>query len=132
MIFFNRQDYESESAFFWKENCPFCEHWGKEKKYIVATTKHWSIRYNKFPYLDDNQEFHLLAIPKKHRIMTTELTYEELKDYKNVEHFMQKYYKAKEYFSFIRQWYAGRSVEHLHYHYLPWVLFSSKLKKILN
>jgi hypothetical protein len=36
---------------------------------------------------------------------------------------MKNYYKDKwEYFSFIRQSKANKSVEHMHYHYLPWIV----------
>jgi hypothetical protein len=35
--------------------------------------------------------------------------------------FMKNWYKwEKNYFSFIRQTEGWRSIEHLHYHYLPW------------
>jgi hypothetical protein len=34
-----------------------------------------------------------MAIPKKHKIYTTDLSIEELKDYKNVEKFMLEWYK---------------------------------------
>jgi hypothetical protein len=36
---------------------------------------------------------HLMAIPKKHKVYTTDLSLEELKDYKNVELFMKNWYK---------------------------------------
>ena len=75
-----------------------------------------------------------MAIPKKHKIYTTDLSIEELKDYKNVEKFMLEWYKwEKNYFSFIRQWIWWRSVEHLHYHYLPGhISFDEKNKENLS
>lgn len=42
-------------------------------------------------------------------------------DFVEVEKILKKFYEEKglEYFSFIRQGKSNKSVEHLHYHYLP-------------
>lgn len=102
----------------WKDNCPFCIHDWEEKQYIIFETKYWSIRYNKYPYYW--KEKHIMAIPLKHREYTYDLNKEELKDYKNIEIFIKKYYAGEEYFSIIRQSLWNRSIKHLHYHYLTW------------
>lgn len=103
-----------------KESCPFCISDWIQKKYIVKETKYWSIRYNKYPYYWG--EKHLMAISKRHKEYTHELSKEEFKDLKEVELFMEKHYKWQEYFSLIRQSMWWRSIKHLHYHYLTWKL----------
>lgn len=104
----------------WKDSCMFCINDWVEKQYIIKETKHWSIRYNKYPYYWDKE--HLMVIPKKHKEYTSDLNWEELKDYKNIELFMAEYYKWKHYYSFIRQSMWWRSIKHLHYHYITWKL----------
>ena len=122
MEFCDRKKYEESNPYFTEVNCPFC----KEDEYIISETKYWSIRNNKFPYY--GKELHLMALPKRHIKFTYELNDEELKDIINVEKFMKSHYLwEKNYFSFVRQSLWWRSIEHLHYHYLPWhISFSSK------
>lgn len=118
IMFLTRKEYDKIPNDFWRKWCVFCINDWEEKQYIVKETNFWNIRYAKSPYYWEKK--HLMAIPKKHKIYTTELDKEELKDYKNVEHFMKEYYKdEKDYYSFIRQSLWWRSIEHLHYHYLP-------------
>jgi len=116
----------------WKENCPFCKKNidKEEKKLILKETDFWEIRYNKYPYswIKD----HLLAFPKRHIEFTKDLNEKELVDFKNVSTFINNYFKEKEYFSFVRESFTGRSIAHLHYHYLPWNIHSSDFEKILN
>lgn len=104
----------------WKKNCPFCKLDKDEKKLLIYETKYWEIRHNKYPYYWDKR--HLMSIPKKHRKYAYELNNEELKDYKKIELFMKDYYNWEQYFSFIRHTTWWRSIEHLHYHYLPGIL----------
>lgn len=121
MIFWDRNEYIKKNPYFKKKDCPFCIKNKDEEKIVLHKTKYWEIRYNKFPYYWNKQN--LLAFPIKHKQYTTEITLEELKDFKNVEIFMKNYFWTKNYFSFIRQWYWWRSIEHLHYHYLQWVIY---------
>ena len=118
MIFEDRNKYVENNHYFTKEDCPFCKN-NEEEKYLVHEIKYWKIIYNKFPYYWKGK--HLMAVPKRHIKFTTQLNDEELVDYKNIEIFMKGYYKDdKNYYSFIRQSIWWRSIEHLHYHYLPW------------
>lgn len=117
-MFWDRKEYVKQNIYYKKDNCPFCKNIELQKKYIIKETKYWNISYNKFPYYWEN--IHLMAIPKEHKTYTYELTDEELIDYRNVEIFMKEYYKNTNYYSFIRQSIWWRSIEHLHYHYLPW------------
>ena len=112
----NRQEYENKKIYLTKENCPFCTKLKKDE--IIHQTQYWLVLANLVPYFDGKE--HLMTIPKRHVEFTYELTEEELKDYRNIELFMKKYFENKcDYFSFIRQTKSNKSVEHMHYHYLP-------------
>ena len=98
-------------------NCPFCNWYNDEPEYIIQEYTHWYIVHNKYPVLWlDN---HLMAIPRKHTVLSKDLSDEELLDYRNVATFIHDFYKWKRYFSFIRESVKNRSLEHLHYHFLP-------------
>lgn len=120
MLFWDRKDYVKK-WYLKKDKCPFCK---REDELILKETKYWIVLYNKYPYYGNKQN--LLAVSKKHKKKTSELSLEEFKDLKNVEIFMEEYFKWKNYFSFIRQTEWWRSVEHLHYHYLEWVFYNKK------
>ncbi len=113
----------------WKTECPFCKTPPKEKKLIIWEWKYWEIRHNKYPYAWLKN--HLLVIPKKHKEHTKELSKSEFWELKEVEKFMSNYYWNQNYFSFIRQTNWGKSIKHLHYHFLPWVLYSKYLEEAL-
>lgn len=121
MKFWDRKTYVEKWIFIGKQNCPFCETTKDEKPFIIWETKHWIIRHNKYPYFWN--EKHLLAMPKKHRKYTYEMSKKEFGDFKEVEKFIKQFYKTDEYFCILRESTGWRSVEHLHYHFLPWVIF---------
>jgi diadenosine tetraphosphate (Ap4A) HIT family hydrolase len=122
MEFGDRLEYLKRNPFMEKENCIFCHSTGKDKQYIIWETKHWTIRYNKYPYFWSTKN--LLSSPKKHKKFTYELSEEELVDLKEVESFIKEFYKWENYFSFIRETIGWRTAEHLHYHFLPGIIFS--------
>ncbi len=118
MNFKDRKKYVENNPYFTKENCPFCIINEEEKKLFIYETKYWKIIYNKYPYYSKK---HLMAIPKRHIKYVTDLNDKEIIDFKNIELYMKKFFDSeKNYYSFIRQSLWWRSVEHLHYHYLPW------------
>ncbi len=129
MIFWDRIKYIENNNYFTKENCPFCLKNNEQDKFLIYETEYWKIMYNKFPYYSWKK--HIMSIPKRHIKFTTELNNNELIDYKNIELFIKDYYsKDKNYYSFIRQTIWWRSVEHMHYHYLPWhISFDEKNTK---
>lgn len=131
-MFWDRENYTKWNPYFTKKNCQFCKIEDDDKNMLVHKTKYWHIVYNKFPYYWFKQN--LLAFPIEHKVFTTELTDEELLDFRNVEIFMKNFFWDKNYFSFIRQWEWWRSVEHIHYHYLEWIILHEKDKnfKIIN
>lgn len=113
----------------WKENCPFCDlEWQSEL--IIWKGKYWFIQYNKYPYL--GLKNHIMAIPYSHKWFTYELTPEEFSEMSEIEKFVKSFYWDSEYFSFIREGKWGRSIEHLHYHFLPWILYAEYLEEMLK
>ncbi len=133
-MFWDRKKYLKNNPYFTKKDCPFCKIENDEKKLVLYKTKYWEVRFNKFPYYWYKQN--LLAFPIKHKANTFDLSKEELKDFKNIEIFMKNYFWDKNYFSFIRHGIWWRSVEHLHYHYLEWIIMHSKedekIFKVIN
>lgn len=119
MEFKDREEYENSKIYFTKENCPFCENniWNR---IVLSETKYWYIIKADYPYFDDYEK-HLLVASKRHIEFTFQLSEEEFKDFLNIEKFMLDFYNWTDYFSFIRQSKWNKSVEHLHYHYLPWI-----------
>lgn len=117
MKFGNRKIYLENDPYLQKDTCPFC----KKNEYYIDESSYWTILYNKNPYYGHKQN--LLVVPKRHITYVDELTDNEILDIKNIEIWMKKYFWDKNYFSFIRNSIHGRSVEHLHYHYLEWDLY---------
>ena len=118
MKYESREEYEKQDFYFVENICPFCTKLDKNR--IIFDSKYWFVISNGIPYFDDKNG--LMAIPKRHMEFTIDLLKEELVDFILVEKFMKNYYKDKwEYFSFIRQSKANKSIEHIHYHYILWI-----------
>lgn len=109
----------------WKSNCPFC----KIRDLEIWRWKYWFICHNKFPICWSKK--HLMAIPLRHVIYTKDLTTQEWSEFKKVEEYMFNIYKWWHYFSFIRENTESRSLEHLHYHFLPAAMQYDHLEKIM-
>ena len=133
MKILTRKEYKAilwEKWYLWKEECPFCD---AEEERIVWKWKYWFVLRNFAPYTWD--ENHLMAIPYEHRAFSKDLTDEELLELKDVHQFMESYFKWQKYFSFTREtldnW-LSRSVEHLHMHFVPGVLYWKYLMLMLK
>lgn len=124
----DRKDYKKEKDLS-RDNCPFCD---LESQWdcVIWKWKYWFVQHNKYPYLWLKD--HLMAIPYSHKIFSYELSREEFAEMKDVQIFIKDFYWEKEYFSFLRETLSKRSIEHIHYQYLPWVLRTSRLEKILK
>jgi len=114
----------------WKNNCPFCKLEKKEKKLVIFNTKHWEIRYNKYPYGWIKK--HVLVFPKRHVEFSKNLNDLELLDLKNIHKYLYDFYETQKYFSFLRETFKWRSIKHLHYHYMPGNIHSNNFAEILN
>ncbi len=111
----------------WKTECPFCD---ITKTPVLKVFIHWFICYNKYPYWWNKD--HLLLIPKKHKQFATLLSQEETQELPLIEQYIKEYYQETDYFSFTRHTNQWRSLEHLHYHYLPWTITPSDIELILQ
>ena len=114
----------------WKKDCPFCKLIEEEKNLFIYETKFWEVRYNKYPYWWIKK--HTLVFPKRHIKYTKELNEDELKDLANIHKFMFDFYAWEQYFSFIRETFSWRSIEHLHYHYMPGNIHWTEFANILS
>ena len=131
MKFYSRDDYHKQKwdkKIIWKENCPFCNP-EQNEEYIVWKGKFWYILRNFSPYTWD--ENHLMAVPYEHIAFSTDLTIEHLKELELVHKFVAKYFAGRNYFSFTRESLSWRSVEHLHMHFLPWIIQGKYLRHML-
>lgn len=129
----SRDDYHK--ILWWKiidkQNCPFC--W-KNLDYstMIWEWKYWRIFYNKFPYTGNSM--HIMALPKEHKKFFYEITAEEFSEMTEVHKKVKEFFWEQDYFSFTREtfWEETRSVEHLHMHFLAWILKWKYIRKMLE
>ncbi len=115
----------------WRASCPFCDFDSDDQKeLIVWRGKHWYILRNKFPYTNTGK--HIMVIPYKHKCVATDLDSDEFSELKEVHEFVKSYFWDIDYFSFTRETFANRSLEHYHLHFLNWKLQWKFLRKMLN
>lgn len=112
----------------WIEECPFCLN--EDKDLIVKIFENWKLVKNLYPYnwIKD----HLLLIPKRHVEHSKYLNEEELKELSTINEFIEKYFSWQNYFSFLRETNWWKSIKHLHYHFLPGILFSLDMEKMME
>ena len=110
----------------WKSQCPLCI----ESELVIWKWKHWFIYYNKYPICGIDK--HLMASPINHVIYTKDLTKEQWWEFKDVQDFMKNFFKTWSYFSFIREDLDSRSLEHLHYHFVPGIFKYNHLENIIE
>lgn len=112
----------------WAEKCVFCEEY-IEKEYVIFETTHWRVLHNKFPVLGLKE--HIMAIPKKHIKFAYEIPSEVMAEYPKVEKFVADFFDGWSYFTFMRESLQNRSLEHIHYHFLPGKLNYKHLEYVL-
>ena len=111
----------------WIEDCPFCK---DEEETLIKKFKYWKLIKNQYPYNWINK--HLLLIPYRHIEHTKFLNNKELSELPERYEFIEKFFKWMNYFSFIRETNWWKSVKHIHYHFLPGILFSNSVEWILK
>jgi len=60
-----------------------------------------------------------MAIPKKHYKFAYEIPSEVMAEYPEVEKFVYNFFDGESYFTFMRESIQNRSLEHIHYHFVP-------------
>lgn len=122
--------YKIKPKDLWEKNCVFCDLETEKEDLIIWEWTYFHIRHNKYPYLWLNN--HLLAIPNRHIIHSKDLLDKELLELKKISEFMFNYYNWDNYFSFLRETSAWKSLNHLHYHFLPWFVIDSDIEDMLK
>lgn len=112
-----------------EEDCPFCTNINENEWNIIWKWEYWFLIHNAYPY--SWNEKHLMAVPYTHKKVYLELTDEEILDFKNVQIFIKDFFWEENYFSCLRETMANRSVEHMHYHFIPGKLKWKYLRKML-
>lgn len=108
--------------------CVFCEAY-IEKEYIIFETEHWRVLHNKYPVLWLREQ--IMAIPKNHIKCAYEIPPEVMAEFPQVEKFVSDFFAEKRYFMFMRESLKSRSLEHIHYHFVPGKINYSHLEYIL-
>lgn len=129
--FWTREEYHKKiwEDIYLKDNCPFCTNIKEQEWYIIWKWKYWFIIHNIYPYSWNDK--HIMAVPYIHKKYFLELNDDEILDLKNVNKFIKDFFWEDNYFSCLRETIANRSIEHLHYHYIPWKLQWKYLRKML-
>ena len=111
----------------WANNCPFCN---KNSEYTIWEGKYWYVMHNKYPILW--LKTHLMAIPKRHIKMAHDITSLEMWEYPEVEKYIHEFFWENRYFTFMRESLEARSLEHIHYHFLPWQISYYDIENFLK
>lgn len=114
----------------WEAECPFCHTSEWEQRLEIKKFKFWKLVKNLYPY--SWLKNHLLLIPYRHIEHTKFLNNEELSELSEIYNFIEKFFWDENYFSFIRETNWWKSIKHIHYHYLPWILYSQSVEKMLD
>lgn len=109
-----------------KSSCPFCM---DKSEYLIYETEYWKVLHNKYPVLWLKTQ--LMAIPKAHFKYAHEIPAEVMAEYPKVEKFIYDFYQGWSYFTFMRESIQNRSLEHIHYHFLPGKMNYRHLEYIL-
>lgn len=132
MQFLSREEYHKKNwwkKLLWKDECPFCNK--KEQSWhIVWEWKYWYILHNLSPYSWDDK--HIMAVPYEHIKFSFELSSDHFLELEEIHKFVKNFFWEENYFSFTRESMWNRSVEHLHMHFLAWILKWKFLRKMLE
>lgn len=128
MTFWHRDEwFKNQPNDLWKEQCPFCD---ISLTPLVKEFTFWYLCNNKYPYWWNQKN--LLLIPKRHIQYSYQLEVTELKELKEINKSIHKYFWDDDFFSFMRESWASRSLEHLHYHFLPGIITNEDVEHILE
>lgn len=112
----------------WKHECKFCSDY-IDTSYQIFETQYWRVLHNKFPVLGISNQ--IMAIPKIHYKMAYDIPREVMAEYPEVEKFVYNFFQWESYFTFMRESIQNRSMEHIHYHFIPGKINYKHLEYIL-
>ncbi len=128
-----RDDYRkvlNGRSFLGRDDCPFCDR-ENMKDDIIWEGKNWILLYNKYPYTGNDR--HIVAVPREHKALSSELTPEEFTELHDVHARVKEFFWEENYFSFTRETFSNtRSVEHYHIHFLAGIIQGKYLRKMLE
>lgn len=128
MTLWNRDEWlKLQPSDLWKTHCPFCD---ISLTPLVKEFTYWYLCNNKYPY--GNKEKNLLLIPKRHVKYSYDLKSQEWCELENIHNFIHEYFWNEDFFSFIRESCTWRSLEHLHYHFIPGFISNDHVEHILE
>ena len=130
--FWTRSDLKKklgDKSMFWKEDCPFCIDL-KTNERVLWKWEYWAIIYNRYPYT--HWAKHLMLIPIRHARFSHEITHTEYGELHISYDFIKKFYDKESYFSFTRESFGERSVEHVHTHFISGSLKRKTLVEMLK
>jgi diadenosine tetraphosphate (Ap4A) HIT family hydrolase len=131
-MFGTRADLKTKLAgkkMFTRDDCPFCEDIATHTRIIWKGT-YWAILYNMYPYIDGGK--HTMLVPIRHVAFSHDISPAEYSELSDAYMFLRDFYAGDEYFSFTRESFAQRSVEHVHTHFLPGDLARSAIVNMLT
>lgn len=114
---------------YWKEDCPFCK-LEEQAWHTIWKWKNWFVLHNLYSYTWD--KMHIMAVPYRHILYSTDLNDEEISELKDVYKIVKDFFWEKDYFSCTRESMANRSIEHLHMQFIAWKLQWKYLRKMLQ
>lgn len=75
---------------------------------------------------------HVMLVPRQHTRFSHEVREQEWSSIGEAYAFLEEFYGEDEYFSFTRESFSERSVEHLHTHFMSWDLTRKALEEMLE
>lgn len=100
---------------FGRDDCPFCDDIETGER-VIWSNKDWAILWNLYPYMIDAK--HIMLVPRQHTRFSHEVSEQEWSSIGEAYTFLEEFYGGDEYFSFTRESFSERSVEHLHTHFI--------------
>ena len=72
-----------------------------------------------------------MAVPKQHIKLAHEIPAEVMAEYPLIEKFVYDFFAESSYFTFMRESLQNRSLEHVHYHFIPGKMNYKHLENLL-
>ncbi len=73
-----------------------------------------------------------MLVPKRHVIESYTLTAEEMQEFPLAQKVIHDFFWEQKYFSMMRESPENRSLEHMHYHYLPGQIHYKNVEQMLR
>ena len=131
MKILTRSEYDQKKSkkIYGKADCPICP-LDINSEEVIWVGKSWKLIYNISPYTGTKE--HIMAIPNDHICYFRDLKSEHMLEFPDLYDQVEKFYGDGDYFSFTRESFGNRTVEHYHMHFLPGKMQDIYLRKMLK